>query len=229
MSAVVLDNSIAGNPTPNSSILTANGARFGGGGVVSSGPINAGQGNTAQGSVFYGSLTVADDAPAAPAVVQPSYFTTYASATTGGGLGANQLQKFAYADPRVSGPSTIQEYEAGGWVATATTFVAPALAVNAAFINRPQWQTRPLTEGDFVGSFTCAATPVVVPCAGITNNARVRIMLVGGDAAAFTAAALGGAAVPTISITVGATTAASTFTVSGGEAGMIYNYEVLLG
>jgi hypothetical protein len=226
MSSVVLDNSASSQFGANTSTLTANSVRVGAGGVSSTGPVNA-IGNAGQGSVFTGAWTIADDAPAPPATQNPSAWTTFASQTGGGGLNPNQLQKYAYGDPRVSGPQTIQQYEQGLWLPTATAFVAPALAVDTIFINRPT-AARSLQDGaPFIGSFTCAAAPVVVPCAGITANARVRFMLVGGSGAAFTAAVAGGAAVPVITIQVGATTAASTFTVTGGETGMIYNYEVL--
>jgi len=228
MSSVVLDNSASSQFGANTSTLTANSVRVGAGGVSSTGPVKA-IGNAGQGSVFTGAWTIADDAPAPPATQTPSAFTTFASQTGGGGLNPNQLQKFAYSDPRVGGPQTIQQYEQGRWVATATAFVAPALAPDTTFVNSPLC-VRPLDYGaPFVGSFTCAAAPVVVPCAGITAGSAIRIYLQGGSAAAFTAAAAGGAAVPALTIQVGATTAASTFTVTGGETGMIYGYEVLKG
>jgi hypothetical protein len=228
MSSVVLDNSASSQFGANTSTLTANSVRVGAGGVSSTGPVNA-IGNAGQGSVFTGAWTISDDAPAPPATQQPSSWTTFASQTGGGGLNPNQIQKYAYSDPRVGGPQTIQEYEQGGWVPTATAFVAPALAVDTAFINRPL-NARPLDWGaPLVGTFTCAAAPVVVPCAGITAGSVFRISLVAGSAAAFTAAAAAGITAPALTIQLGATTAASTFTATGGEAGMVYAYEVLRG
>ena len=226
MSSVVLDNSSTSG-APNSSTLTANGARLGAGGVSTTGTVFGGS-DALNGGVFYRALTVSDAAPSAPAIGQPTYWTTYAIDEAGGGLNPNQLQKFAYCAPQIS-PTTTQQYENGRYVATATAFVAPQVAVDATFVNTAI-AGRPLNFiAPFVGSFTCAAAPVVVPCAGISAGAYVRIFLLGGSGAAFTAAVAGGAAVPAITIQIGATTAAGTFTVTGGETGMIYGYEVLLG
>jgi hypothetical protein len=225
MSSVVLDNSSTSG-APNSSTLTANGARLGTGGISTTGTVFGGS-DALNGGVFYRALTVSDAAPAAPATQTPFASTTYAIDEAGGGLNPNQLQKFVYADARVSGPQVIQQYEEGYYVPTATAFVAPALAVDTVFCNRALATTPLDWSATTHGTFTCAAAPVVVPAAGITAGSVVRIMLVGGSAAAFTAAAAGGAAVPVITVQVGATTAASTFTVTGGETGMIYNWEVL--
>lgn len=218
MSSVVLNAQSGSDQLYAGGVLVgARGVQVQKGGAISSGgAVNA-----------LGVFTIADTDPAAPATQQPSSFTTFAAQTGGGGLNPNQLQKYAYADPRVCGPQTVQEYEQGYWAPTATAFVPPALAVDTVFVNRGLNEL-PLSWGaPLVGTFTCAAAPVVVPCAGITANSQFRIMLVAGSAAAFTAAAAAGITAPAITIQVGATTAASTFTVTGGEAGMVYAYEVL--
>jgi hypothetical protein len=219
MSAVVLDSQSSSTPA-----LSANRCVLGGGGLTSTGAIIAG-GSQGSGSVFLGALTIQE---ALPAVINPttsatSYWTTYAADQNGGGLAASQLQKFAYTATSVS-PQYIQQYENGGWVPTATTVVPPNIAADAVFINRAEL-SRPLDMGaPLIGSFTCAAAPVVVPCAGITLNSYIRIFLLGGTTASFAAAV---SAPPALTIQVGATTAASTFTATGGEAGMLYGYEVL--
>lgn len=218
MSAVVLNQQSGSDQLYAGGLLT--GARGvvcqkGGSGVNANGPMNC-----------LGSFSIADTDPALPATQNASSFTTFAAQTGGGGLNPNQLQKFAYSDPRVGGPQTIQQYENGSWQPTATAFVAPALAADTVFVNRPL-NTRPLDWGaPLVGTFTTAAAPVVVPCAGITAQSVVRAYLVGGDIAAFAA---GIAGVPAITIQVGATTAASTFTVAAAAAGFVYGYEVLRG
>jgi hypothetical protein len=221
MSAVVLNQQSGSDQLYAGGLLT--GARGvvcqkGGSGVNAGGPITA-----------LGVFTIADTDPAAPATVNASSFTTFAAQTGGGGLNPNQLQKYAYCDPRVS-PAGVQQYENGRWVATATAPEGTNLSANATFCNSDAQLFRPLSwAAPFVGSFTCAAAPVVVPCAGITATSVVRIMLVAGSAAAFTAAAAAGITAPAITVQVAATTAAGTFTATGGEAGMIYNYEVLIG
>jgi len=223
MSSVVLNQQSGSDQLYAGGLLT--GARGvvcqkGGSGVNAAGPLNC-----------LGSFTIADTDPALPATQNASSFTTFAAQTGGGGLNPNQLQKYAYSDPRVGGPQTIQQYEQGYWAPTATAFVAPALAVDTIFVNRPATQNVPLNWGATSrGTFTTAAAPVVVPAAGITANSQVRVMLVGGSAAAFTGAAAGGLTAPVITIQVGATTAASTFTVAAvgaGEVGFIYNWEIL--
>ena len=222
MSSVVLDNSASAAST-----LTANSVRVGAGGISSSGPVVA-SGNDGRGSIFTGALTISDDAPAPPATRNPSSWTTYASQTGGGGLGPNQLQKFAYGDPLVAGPQGIQEYEQGYWVATATAFVAPAVAPDTIFINRPAYQPLPLASGATnMGTFLTTGAAVVVPAAGIGAGCDVRLMLLGGTGAAFTAAAGAGLVAPAITIQVGATTAASTFTAAATPAGWTYAWEIL--
>lgn len=223
MSSVVLDNS-ASTGAPNSSILTANGCRLGAGGLSTTGTIFGGN-NDSNGGVFYRALTVSDPAPAAPATQTPFASTTYAIDQAGGGLNPNQLQKFAYCDPRVS-PATIQQYEEGYYVPTSTAFVPPALAVDAVFVNRPV-QCAALDYTPFNGTFLTTAAAVVVPCAGITAGSVVELRLLGGTAAAFTAAAAGGLVEPAITIQVGATTAASTFTAAATPAGWTYAWKVL--
>jgi hypothetical protein len=181
----------------------------------------------ANSGVFYGGLTVADRSPAGVATTVPSSFTSFALDNTVGALQPNSLQKYAYCDPKVS-PINPQQYEAGNWVATATTTVAPDVAPQALFLNRAL-NTRPFDWGSpLIGTFTTVASPatVVVPCAGITVGSVFRLSLVGGSAAAFAA---GIAGPPAITIQVGATTAASTFTVAGTTAGFVYAYEVLRG
>jgi hypothetical protein len=223
MSAVVLNQQSGNDQLYAGGLLT--GARGvvcqkGGSGVNANGPINC-----------QSSFSISDTDPAAPATQNPSAFTTFAAQTGGGGLNPNQLQKFAYADPRVSGPPTIQQYEQGYWSPTSTAFVAPALAVDTIFVNRPSYQPLPLASAATnKGTFTTAAAPVVVPAAGITAASQVRVMLVGGSAAAFTGAAAAGLPAPAITIQVGATTAASTFTVAAVAAGLVgfeYNWEIL--
>jgi hypothetical protein len=220
MSSVVLNQQSGSDQLYAGGLLT--GARGvvcqkGGAGVNAAGPLNC-----------LGSFSIADTDPAAPATQQASSFTTFAAQTGGGGLNPNQLQKFAYSDPRVGGPQTIQEYEQGYWAATSTAFVAPALAVDTIFVNRPSYQPLPLAAGATnKGTFLTTAAPVVVPAAGITANCQVRLMLVGGTSAAFTAAAAGGLVEPAITIQVGATTAASTFTAAATPAGWTYAWEIL--
>jgi len=218
MSSVVLNQQSGSDQLYAGGLLT--GARGvvcqkGGAGVNANGPVNA-----------LGVFTIADTDPAPPATQNASSFTTFAAQTGGGGLNPNQLQKYAYCDPRIC-PQTVQQYENGRWVPTATAFVAPALAADAVFVNQPV-AAKPFQWGaPFVGTLTAnAAAPVVVPCAGITAASAVRLYLQGGSIAAFAA---GIAAAPAITIQVGATTAASTFTATGGETGAIYGYEVLLG
>jgi hypothetical protein len=180
--------------------------------------------------VFYRALTVSDPNPAAPATQTPFASTTYAIDQAGGGLNPNQLQKFVYSDPRVSGPQTIQQYEEGYYVPTATAFVPPALAADTIFCNRAIATTPLDWSATTHGTFTTAAAPVIVPAAGITAGSVVRVMLVGGSAAAFTGAAAAGLPAPVITVQVGATTAASTFTVAAVAAGLVgfeYNWEVL--
>lgn len=232
MSSVVLDNSVSTPFGTNTSTLTANSARLGQGGLISSGPLVAGQGNNGlqSGSIIYNALTISDDAPAGAARAQPSYFTTYASDTGGGGLTVNQRQSFAYADALIAGAAagaTIQEFERGAWVAN-TSVVPPAAGASTIFLNKPNVQTRPLTEIN--GTFTMTAAAQIIAAAGITATSRVRVFLLGGSAAAFTA---GITAAPTITIQVASTTAASTFTVaaSGGgvPTGAFYGYEVVFG
>ena len=225
MSSVVLDNSASSQFGANTSTLTANSARVGAGGVVSTGTIVGGN-SASNGGVFYRGLTVSDPNPAAPATQTPFSQTTYAIDQAGGGLNPNQLQKFVYADPRVSGPQTIQQYEEGYYVPTATAFVAPALAADTIFVNRPV-QCAALDYTPFNGTLLTTAAPVVVPCAGITAGSVVELRLVGGTAAAFTAAAAGGLVEPAITVQVGATTAASTFTAAATPAGWTYAWKVL--
>jgi hypothetical protein len=213
MASVVL------NQESGSDQLYAGGALLGGRGLVTNGGIQAEYG------VIYNSLTISDKTPQAPATTIPSRFTTYALDNSIGGLQPNALQKFAYADPKVTSALT-QQYETGTWVATATAFVPPAQAAEALFLNRAL-NTRPLDWGSpLVGTFTTTAIALVVPCAGITAGSVFRLSLVGGSAAAFTA---GIAGAPAITIQVGATSAASTFTVAGTTAGFVYAYEVLRG
>ena len=217
MSAVVLNQQSGSDQLYAGGLLT--GARGvvcqkGGSGVNAGGPMNC-----------LGSFSIADTDPAAPATVNASSFTTFAAQTGGGGLNPNQLQKYAYCDPRVS-PATVQQYEQGRWVATATAPEGTNLSANATFVNSGLGARWLNMSAPYVGSFTCAAAPVVVPCAGITAGSYIRIFLLGASAAAFTA---GIAAPPALTIQVAATTAAGTFTATGGEVGAIYGYEVLLG
>lgn len=216
MSSVVL------NQQNGSGQLSANSALIGTGGIF----CNEGGSSVIQNLTATEAFTCAARFPEGAARNQASSWTTYASDFAGGGVNINQLQKYAYADPLVSGPSTVQEYENGSWQPIATAFVPPAVAIDTIFLNRPNFLTEPLNFGGAQrGTLTAnAAAPVVVPAAGITANSYVRLMLVGGSAAAFTA---GIAAPPTITIQVGATSAASTFTATGGETGAIYAWEIL--
>ena len=228
--SVVLDQSY-GTPFSGgtTSTLTANSARIGADGIISSGPITAGQGTGVQGSTFYGALTISDDAPAGASRTTASSFTQYASATAGGGLGVNQLQKFAYGDPLITGTAvgaTAQEYEQGGWVQNTST--ALGSGGNAIFINRPNVFTRPLNDLVASGTFTANFTnPPVIVVPNITANSRVRIAVVGGSSSAFTTWNSASASPPTITIQVNANPALSTFTATGGPTALIWAYEVL--
>ena len=218
MSSVVL------NQQNGSGQLSANSALIGSGGIF----CNEAGGSTITNLTATEAFTCAARFPEGPARTQACSWTTYCSDFAGGGVNINQLQKYAYADPLVAGPQTIQEYEQGYWAGTSTAFVAPAVAVDTIFVNRPAYQPVPLAYGATnKGTFTTTAAPVVVPAAGITANSQVRLMLVGGTAAAFTAAAAGGLVPPAITIQVGATTAASTFTAAATPAGWTYAWEIL--
>jgi hypothetical protein len=212
MASVVL------NQRTGSDQLYAGGALLGGRGLVTNGAVEA------DSALFFNALTVSDKSPQGAATTVPSRFTNFAADQSGGGLQPNALQKYAYCDPKVA-PQTIQQYELGYWSATATTTVPPNQSPDAIFVNRPSVNGRPFVEGALIGTFTTTALALVVSCPNITASARVRLSLVGGSIAAF-AAGIAGA--PAITIQVGATTAASTFTVAGTTAGFVYAYEVLL-
>jgi hypothetical protein len=224
MSSVVLDNSST-TGTPNSSTLTANGARIGRGGIGTTGPVIGGESGIIGGR-FFTAVRVEDARPAPPATTKAFNSTTYASDVSGGGLNPNQLQKFVEADPLVSGPSTSQQYEQGYFVPMATTFAPPAVAVDSLFVNR-RGQTAALDYIAMNGILNTTGAPVVVPLAGITAGSVVELRLLGGTAAAFTAAAATGLVEPTITVQVGATTAASTFTASAAPVGWTYAWKVL--
>jgi hypothetical protein len=220
MSAVVLNQQGYTNQLYADSLLTGAGGvvcQKGGAGVNANGPVNA-----------LTSITVADADPGGVARTQAATFTTYASSVATGGLNPNWLQKFATGDPRVTGASEEQQYEAGYWAPIATAFSPPALAVDTTFVNRSV-NSLPLDWGTpLTGTFTTnSAAPVVIPCVGITAGSGVRVMLVGGSAAAFTTAAASGLTPPVITIQVGASSGVSTFTVAPSTTGFIYNYEVL--
>ena len=232
MSAVVLDNSIANNPNPNSSVLTANGGRFGGNGVVSKGPVS-GVGIVGQGNVFVGAITLSDDSPAGASRAGTTYFTTYASDTNVGGLSANQRQSFAYADAAVAGSGTInagiQQFENGAYYQNTTGTLPTAGTV---FLNKPNFAVKPLT--DLFGTFTMTGAVQNITVAGITSGSRIRLALIGGSSAAFTSAAATGIVAPVLTITVGATQANGSFagpigTAATAPVGSVWAWEVLLG
>lgn len=221
MSATVLTNALS-----NSDTLYASGALVGSGGLAAKGRVNALGSLTANEQIVISQTT-----PAAPSTSALTRFSMDCGSVAGGGIVVNSLQKFAYCDPSIT-PSTIQEYERATYVATATAPVVPAVAATATLVNRTL-PTRALVEGALIGQFTVGAAAVDVVCDGITAGSRIRAMLVGGSSAAFTAAAATGVAPPTFTVTLGATSATSKFTVSAaapaGTEGLIYAYEVLLG
>lgn len=226
MSSVVLDNSVSAPFTASTSTLTANSARLGQGGLISSGPLIAGQGNNGlqSGSIIYNALTISDDTPAGAARAQPSYFTTYASDTGASGLNVNQRQSFAYADPLIAGAAagvTIQQYEQGLWVRNTTSALSDPTNGSTSFINRPNLQARPLTE--IGGTFTGTGATQSIPAAGITAGSRIRFFLLGGTQAAF--AAIGGITAPVFGVvSVNAIAANSGFTVTA-MTGALYGWE----
>ena len=150
----------------------------------------------------------------------PVQWTFWDGAYNGGGLQPDHLQIYQYTSGPDVGNPTAQLVDA--YLATTTTAAGPppvttrAIPVWRPIASRPQNDSAP-----WVGTITipaAGALPLVTPCAQIPDASRVRVMLVGASAAAFTA----GIVAPTITIQPNVS-----FSVTAGTEGAIYAYEVL--
>lgn len=208
-----------------SDTLSASGASLGSGGVTSIGPVTSSASGSFKSAIVFTEFIISQLYPVAPATTLPTSFSAQTTESD------NNLYKFANLDILKAGnaPLTSQLYEEGAYVPMATTFAPPDVAIPKVFLNSGK-QTKPIDYAGFNGTLTCnSATPVVVSCPDITATSVVEVYLIGGSGAGFTTAVASGLTAPVITIQLGATRSASTFTATGGVTGMVYRYKVLRG